>query len=56
MVGNLYFWYFVEVVIGFHEGTDALDEVTDLDVDIPQEGAACPSPRDHDFFWVHFSR
>ena len=28
--------------IFFHEGTDALAEVTDLDVDIPQEDAACP--------------
>ena len=32
-----------------HEGTDALVEVTDLDVDIPQEGAACPTSHDRDF-------
>ena len=49
MVDNFYFWYFVEGVIFFHEGTDALAEVTDLDVDIPQEGAACPLSHDHDF-------
>ena len=28
---------------------DALAEVTDLDVDIQKEGAACPSSHDHDF-------
>ena len=42
VVENFYLWYCVEIVIGCHEGTDALSEVTDLDVDIPQEGAACP--------------
>ena len=35
MVDNLYLLYCVESVIDFHEGTDALDEVTDLDTDIP---------------------
>ena len=54
MTDNLYFWYCVEGAIGFHEGTDALDEVADLDADIPQEGAACPSSHDHDCFRVHF--
>ena len=39
VVDNYYLWYCVESVIVFHEGTDALAEVTDLDVDIPQEGA-----------------
>ena len=42
MVDDFYFWYCVEGVIVYREGTDALVEVTDLDVDIPQEGAACP--------------
>ena len=42
VVDNLYFWYCVEDVIVCREGTDALAEVTDLDADIPQEGAAFP--------------
>ena len=32
------------------EGTDALAEFTDLNADIPQEGAACPFSYYHDFF------
>ena len=40
----------------FHEGTDALAEVTDLDADIPQEGAACPSSHDHDSSQVQFGQ
>ena len=40
----------------FHEGTDALAEVTDLDAEIPQEGAACPLSHDHDCFQVHFGQ
>ena len=50
MVDNLYFWYCEEGVIGCHEGTDALAEITDLDADIPQEGAACPSFHDNDCY------
>ena len=53
---NFYFWYFVEGLIGCHEGTDALAEVTDLDSDIPQEGASCPLSHDHDCFRVHFGQ
>ena len=49
MVDNFYFWYCVEIVIVCHESTDALDKVTDLDADIPLEGAACSYPHDHDF-------
>ena len=30
----------IEGVVFCHDGTDALDEVTDLDADIPQEGTA----------------
>ena len=56
MVDGLYLWYCVEGVIFCHEGTNALAEVTDLDVDIPQEGTACPSSHDHDCFWVHFGQ
>ena len=56
VVNNLYLWYFVYIVIVCHKGNDALAEVTDLDEDIPQEGAACPSSHDHDCFWVHFSQ
>ena len=54
MVDKFYFWYCVEGVIVCHEGTDALDEVTELDEDIPQEGAASLSSHDHDYFQVHF--
>ena len=36
-------------MIGFHEVTNALAEVSDLDSDIPQEGAAFPLPHNHDF-------
>ena len=53
---NLYLWYCVEGAIGFHEGNDALAEVTDLDADIPQEGVACPSSHDHVFFWLQFGQ
>ena len=53
-VDNLYYWYCVESVIGCHEVTDALAEFTDLDADIPQDGAAFPSSHDHDCFGVHF--
>ena len=56
MVDNFYFWYFLESVIGCHKGTDALTEVTDLDVDILQEGAACPSSHDHYGSRVHFGQ
>ena len=50
MVDDFYFWYCVEVVIICDEDTDALADVTDLDADILQEGAACPTSHDHDFF------
>ena len=49
VVDNFYFWYYVESVIFCHEGTDDLDEVTNLDEDILQEGAAFPLYHDHDF-------
>ena len=56
VVDKFYLWYFVEGVIVCHEGTDALAEITDLDADIPQEGAACPSYHDHKCFRVHFGK
>ena len=56
MVENLYFRYCVEDVIVFHEGNDALLEVTYLDADISPEGAAFPSSHHHDFFLVHFGQ
>ena len=49
VVYNFNFWYSVVIVIFFHEGTDALAGVTDLDGDILQEIAAFPSSHDHDF-------
>ena len=55
VVDDFYFWYFVEGVVIFHEGTDALADVPDLDADIPQESTACPTSHDHDCFWVHFN-
>ena len=42
VVENFCFWYFLESLLVFHEGTDALDEVTDLDADIPYAGNTCP--------------
>ena len=56
MVDNLYLWYCVESVIVFHEGTAALAEVTDLDVDISQELTAFPLSHNHDYFRVHFGQ
>ena len=56
MVDNLYYWYCVEGVIVFHEVNDALAEVTDLDADITQEGAACPLSHYHGCFQVHFDQ
>ena len=56
MVDKFCFCYCVEGVVICHEGTDALSEVTDLDADIPQESAACPTYHDRDCFWVHFSQ
>ena len=56
MVDNFFFWYCVEGVIVCHEGNDSLANVTDLDVDIPQEGASCPSSHDLDCFRVYFGK
>ena len=56
VLDNFYFWYCVENVIVFHEGTDALAEVTDLDEDIPQGGAACPLSHNHDYLRVYFGQ
>ena len=56
VVDKLFFWYCVEILLVCHEGADALDEVTDLDADIPQEGAAHPLSHDHDFFWINFAQ
>ena len=50
MVENFYFWYCVENLFVCHEFNDAIDLVTDLDADIPQEGASCPSSHDNDFY------
>ena len=55
MVDDFYFWYGVEGVVAFHEGTDDFADFTYLDADIPQESTACPTSHDHDCFWVHFS-
>ena len=56
VVDDFYFWYCVEGVVIFHEGTDALADVPDMDADISQEITASPTSHDHDCFWVHFSQ
>ena len=56
VVDNFCLCYYIESLLVCHEGTDALAEVTDLDVDIPQEGAAHPSFYDNDCFRVHFGQ
>ena len=56
VVDKFYFWYFVERVISYHGGTDALADAAELDADIPQEGAACSLSHDHDCFRVHFGQ
>ena len=56
VVENLYFWYCVEILFVFHEDTGALAEFTDLDADIPKEGADLPSFHDHDCFLIQFGR
>ena len=50
VVDNFYLWYCVESVLVCNEGNDAFAEVTDLDVDILQEGAACPLSHDYDCY------
>ena len=49
MVDNLCFWYCIEILLVCNEGTDTLAEVTDLDSDIPQEGADPPLSHYHNF-------
>ena len=49
MVDNLCFWYCIEIFLVCNEGTDTLSEFTDLDADIPQEGAALPLSHYHNF-------
>ena len=49
MVENLCFQYCIEVWLVFNEGNYSFAEVTDLDVDIPQEGTSRPLSHDHDF-------
>ena len=56
VVDYFYIWYCVERVIFFHEVTDALAEVTDLEADIPQEGADCPSSHYRDGSQVKFGQ
>ena len=56
VVDDFYFWYCVEGVIVCNDGTDALADVTDLDADILQEGADCPSSHDQDGSRVHFGQ
>ena len=56
MADNLYLWYCVEILIVCHEFNDALAEVTDMNADITQEGAGCPSSDDHDCFRVYFGQ
>ena len=48
------FLYFVEGLDGYNEVTDAFDEVSDLNQDVPEEGIAEPSPNYHYRFWVYY--
>ena len=54
VVDNLCFCYYIEYLVVIHEGTDAFDEVDNLDVDIPQKGVAIPSFHDHYSIWIQF--
>ena len=56
MVENFCLWCCVESLLVCNEVTDDLTDITDMDADIPQEGAAHPSSHDHDFFWIHFGQ
>ena len=56
LVENLCFRYCIECLFICHEDTDALAEVADMDVDIPQEVAACPSFHDCDCLCIHFGK
>ena len=49
VVHNICFRYYIEGLFFSNEGTDALAEVSDLDVDITQEGVTIPSSHDSDF-------
>ena len=49
VLDNLCFCYCVESLIDFNKGTDSLAEVTDLNADIPQEGAAHHLSHHHGF-------
>ena len=48
VVDNIYLWYCIECLFVSHEGTDTLDEVTEMDADITQEGISIPSSYDND--------
>ena len=54
VVENLCFWYFIECLFIWHQGTYYLADVGDLDVDIPQEGVYRPSSRYYYCLWIHF--
>ena len=54
VVDNLCFWYCIELLFVFHEVTDALAKVADLNAGIPQEGFAYTLSNDHDCLWIHF--
>ena len=48
VIENICLPYCIELLFISHQGTDALDEVADMDADIPQEGVARPFSHDHD--------
>ena len=48
VIENICLRYCIELLFISHQGTDALDEVADMDADIPQEGVARPLSHDHD--------
>ena len=56
MIDDFYSWYCVEVGVIFHEGTDALAEVTELDADIPQEALLAQRPMIMIVSWYTLAR
>ena len=53
VVKNLCFRYCIECLVVSDEGNNALAEVADLDVNIPQEGISRPLFHHHDCLWIH---
>ena len=53
VIYNFCFGYRVEDSGGHHEVADAFTKVAELNLDVPEEGIAGPSPNAQDCFWVY---